>query len=92
MKTALFEGQPVIVHNPGNTFKITELYAYVSADEGGEGIIGAPIQGVMTPLIGADLDRMKSLRPVAKALAKQFGVKIKFMRFTLESATEVKFD
>jgi hypothetical protein len=61
---------------------ISEMGAYVMEDGEGEGIpafLGP--DGVWLPLVGADSDRMKSLRPMAEVVANEKGRPIKLIRF-----------
>lgn len=62
--------------------KVTELYAYVAADkdENDEGIPAMTVAGNVYPLMGADLERAKSLRPFAQALANKQNQSIKLIR------------
>lgn len=66
--------------------KITEIYAFVSVDEGGEGVVGMtlPIDGRETfmPFVCADKSRMESLKPIAKDIAKASGKTIKLIKMT----------
>lgn len=64
--------------------KIEEMWAWVSSDEGGEGILAAPIkEGVLSlPLVGADRDRMLSYARIAQQMADVFGIEVKLVRFT----------
>lgn len=72
-----------IIHDPGNTFKVENLWAYCSVDEGGEGIIAfARPDGTMIPLIGADETRVDQYREMAKTLAKRYGKKIVCKKFS----------
>jgi len=74
----------VIDLNPEkNTFKITELWAFVSSDEGGEGIVGKQMGPWMMPLIAADKARFDQLMPLAKELQKTLTKKVKVLRFKL---------
>jgi len=67
-----------------NTFKIKELCAFLSTNEGGEGIIGAHNdQGGLIPFVAADEKRLVSLMPEAKKIAKNVNKKVKLVKFTL---------
>jgi len=73
-----------IYHTPPNTFRITQLWAVLSSDEGGEGLCAGPvINGVMLPLIAADEARLESFMPMAHKIAKESGKKVKIVRFTV---------
>lgn len=73
--------------------KITELYAFISSDENGEGVIGhaMPINGqmVMMPFVCADKDRVDSLRPIAEKMAIDSKQQIRLIRFTSREDIEV---
>ncbi len=70
---------------------IDALWAFLSVDEGGEGLCGAPLQdGVLSlPMIGADEARVMSLRPIAFGLAKASGKRITLVRFHAREDIEV---
>jgi hypothetical protein len=66
--------------NTGQT--IDALYAWVATEpDGGEGVCSAQIADVHFPLVGADIDRMKSLRPYAEAIRKATGYPVRLVRF-----------
>lgn len=66
--------------------KITEMYAFVSVDEGGEGVVGMtmPVNGRETfmPFVCADKKRMEQLKPIAIDIARKSGKKIKLIKLT----------
>lgn len=67
--------------------QIKELYAFVSVDEGGEGVIGQVMQNpgqppIFMPFVCADKDRMESLKPLAKNIAKEQGIKVRLIKLT----------
>lgn len=58
-------GATVVVHDPPSLgYRIDRMFAYLSTDETGEGVIALPIGpgGSPMPLVGADADRMLSYR------------------------------
>lgn len=64
--------------------KITEMYAFVVVEaDGGEGVpaFAAP-NGLMMPLMGADLERIDDLTPVAQGIANATGRPMKILKFT----------
>ena len=67
--------------------KITEMFAYVMADKNkdDEGVIGfySPRVGGWVPMVGADMDRMKSLKQEADRISEQVGKPYKILKFTL---------
>jgi hypothetical protein len=66
--------------------KITEMYAFVSVDESGEGVVGMtmPVNGRETfmPFVCADKKRMESLKPIAKKIAQDSGKTIKLIKLS----------
>lgn len=64
--------------------KITELYAWVTADtdENDEGVpcVHSPVGPL--PLMGADLERAKSLRGFAEQVAQKSGRPVRLIRST----------
>ena len=66
--------------------KITEIYCFVSVDEGGEGVIGQQVDmpngKTFMPFVCADKARMESLKPLAKQISEKTGQKIKLIRLT----------
>lgn len=52
--------------------KITELYAFIAVGKDGEGIMGAMMKdGTMMPLIGADIERVDSIKEIADLIAEK---------------------
>lgn len=68
--------------------KITEIWAWVVTEaDGGEGLPGWLTASGWMPLIGADRERIESLRDIASAAAT--GLPLKLMRFTGAEVVEV---
>ena len=70
--------------------RIDEIFAFVSEDaEGHEGICGfrAP-DGSWLPMVGADKERVDTLRPIAKIVSEQTGMRIKLLKFSRRSFIE----
>ncbi len=76
---------------PKNHLVIQELYAYVSVDpeDQNEGIIAMATPSGPLPLVGADIDRMKSLRKVAEDVAERSKIQVKLLRFSVREEIEV---
>lgn len=72
--------------------KITEIYAFVSVDEGGEGIVGMTVnhngRDMLMPFVCADNKLLVSLKESAKKLAKNHNQKIKLIK--LDNRTELE--
>lgn len=71
--------------------KIDEMYAFVVEDSGpdDEGIIGMNTKGGWMPLVGADMARIESLRPIARDIAHQLGKPVKLLHFDNRMELEV---
>lgn len=70
-------------------FKIKELWAYVATEsDGTEGVCGWRTSSGMVPLIGADKERVVSMRPRAADVARQSGVPIKLVKFSTREDIE----
>jgi hypothetical protein len=64
--------------------KIEAVYCYIIDEkDGGEGIpaVQTPDGGWM-PLVGADLERLESLKPVAQATANKLQKHMRIVKFT----------
>ncbi len=63
--------------------KITEMFAFVCTDkDGSDGIPAVQTGHFLAPLLGTDMKRIDSVRPVAQALADDKGVAMKLVRFS----------
>ena len=63
--------------------KIDAVYAFIATDEGGsEGIPAFVSDNNLTiPMIGADMDRVEHLRPIAEQMALGKGIIITLAKF-----------
>ena len=72
----------------GRFLRITELYAFVSKDDKGhEGIIGMTLpNGVFMPFIGADVDRVEMLKPLADKICadQKMEYEIRYFSFNAD--------
>jgi hypothetical protein len=68
---------------PNYMGRISAIWAYLSVDDGGEGICGAPIglNFSTIPLIAADKARLDQCRPIALSVARSFGKPVRLVRF-----------
>ena len=64
--------------------KIEQIFAFISLDEGpeDEGVIAWKIGDSWIPLVGADMARIDSLRPMAKKIAEITGKRIVLSKFS----------
>lgn len=70
---------------------IDKLFAFITADSGpeDEGVIAFYEGGAWFPMVGADMKRIESLRPIAEQLAKDVGKPIRLVHFTNRVEVEV---
>lgn len=71
--------------------RIEQMYAFVAEDSGpdDEGLIGMNTPQGWMPLVGANLVRVESLKPIAKAIARQLGKPVKLLHFERRKEIEV---
>ena len=71
--------------------RIDEMYAYIStdADENDEGIVGFHTGKEWIPCVGADMDRMNSLRPMAEMIATKENMTLLLVKFSTRTELEV---
>jgi hypothetical protein len=76
--------------HPGRGQAISVLYAWIATEpDGGEGVCSAQIGDTHMPLVGADLDRIKSLRQWAEAARRATGYPVRLVRFGSREDLEV---
>ncbi len=70
--------------------KIDALFAFISVDEGpeDEGIVAARMGNMWMPLVGADMDRVESLKPLAVGVARLTGKRIVLAKFSVREDLE----
>jgi hypothetical protein len=69
-------------HTPPNTYQITEVYAFLSVDEGGNGVIARRFGDVMLPMIVTTTRLLDSMKVEAQRVAKETGKPIVLAKFT----------
>ena len=64
--------------------RIEQMYAFVAEDSGpdDEGVVGFMANTGWMPMVGADMARVESLKPIAQHIVSTTGKKIKLLRFT----------
>ena len=64
--------------------KITEMFAFIAEDTGpeDEGVTAYSLGAVWMPMVGADMARVNSLRPIAQQIASSSGKVVRLLRFT----------
>lgn len=67
--------------------RVDELWAFLATDptDNTEGIISVQTNQGHMPLVGADLARMESLRPLARDVGDRTGAQITLARFTVRT-------
>lgn len=70
--------------------KIERMFAFITEDEpGSEGIIGVQTYSGLMPLVGADMKRVESLRPIAQATATATGKSVALVLFEVRKVVEI---
>lgn len=71
-----------LFHTP-TARRIDEMFAWVCTEpDGSEGLVGWHTSIGWVPLVGGDVDRMRSLRPQAEITRKETGWPVRLVRFT----------
>jgi hypothetical protein len=92
INVAIDAQRPVAVelHAPANYLgRIDRLWAFLSVDDGGEGVIAAPLGNMTVPLVAADKRRVDDLIPIAKQMARVFGKPIRLAKFSKREDVEI---
>lgn len=81
----------VAIDTPNYLGRIDHIWAFLSVDEGGEGVCAAPLgHGMLTvPMIAADDKRLVSLKPIARKMATMFQKPVRLARFTVREDVEI---
>jgi hypothetical protein len=81
----------VAISPPNYMGRIDQIWAFLSLDDGGEGVVAGPLlgPGSMVPLIAADKRRLDSLIPKAKEIVRMFGKPIRLAKFTKREDVEI---
>lgn len=63
--------------------RIETMYAFIAEDTSpdDEGIIGMNTGTGWMPLVGADMERVESLKPIAQSISRQTGKRVKILQF-----------
>lgn len=62
---------------------IEEMFCFIATEENGdEGIPAFGGNGMFYPMVGADLERVEQLKPIAAQIAKVSNKKIRVVKFT----------
>ena len=73
--------RPKIYTTQKETRLLSELYAFVADDRNGEGVMAMKRGFEWMPLIGADLERVKHLIPIAKKIAEDSKTTFRILLF-----------
>lgn len=79
-----FKGHDPETGEPLTDLSVDELWAYLftSPEDNVEGIAAVHGTDGWTPMVGADEERMRMLRPAAEALARFLSLEVKLVRFS----------
>jgi hypothetical protein len=88
------EMDKVYPQDPNTMPEIQSISAFLVLDpaDNNEGIIACDLpgsRGMPMPLIGADAERIESLRPIAQQIANVKGVPVRLVRFSVREVIEV---
>lgn len=81
----------VHISPPNYLGRIDHIWAFLSVDDGGEGICAAPLgHGMLTvPMIAADKRRLDSLKPIARKMANIFHKPVRLAKFATREDVEI---
>lgn len=74
-----------VLHNPDNYMgRVDKMWAFLSVDDGGEGLCAGPLfgPGTLAPLVCVDRKHLDKLREVAKKIATMSGKPVRLAKFT----------
>lgn len=73
------------------TLRIESMYAFVAVDpeDDTEGVIGFTAPSGWIPMVGADMDMVEKLRPMAEGIARAHSQKVLLVHFTNREEVEV---
>jgi hypothetical protein len=78
-----------MAYKPNTGQSIDRIYAWIAVEpDGGEGILSAQIGEVHMPLVGADKERIESLREYAKMIHLKTLYPIKLVVFETKTILE----
>lgn len=69
--------------------RIESLYAFIAEDDLGEGVCSFRTGDTMLPMVGANWERVESLKEIAREIAKASGKRIRLVRFASREEIEV---
>jgi len=64
--------------------RIEQMFAFICEDRGpdDEGVVAAPFGNQVLPLVGADIERVESLKPIVQSVADKLRKKVKIVVFS----------
>ena len=70
--------------------RIDQMYAFVAIDpqDNTEGVISIEEGGTIFPLVGADMERVEQLRPLALGIAELYKTSVMLLRFSTREEVE----
>lgn len=75
----------------GGQVRIDEMYAFIQLDptDNTEGVIAFMSGSGWMPMVGADMERVKFLRPMAKRVASDTGAPVTLIKLSVREEVEV---
>ena len=73
------------------TLRIESMYAFIAVDpdDDTEGVIGFTAPSGWIPMVGADMEMVEKLRPMAEGIARAHTQTVKLVHFTQREEVEV---
>jgi len=62
--------------------KIEKMYAFISENDEGEGLMAFKDKKTWMPMVGADFKKVEGLVPIAEDLSKFYGIKYRIVEFS----------
>jgi hypothetical protein len=74
----------------GGQRQIDQMYAFTQVDplDNTEGVIAFLAESGWIPMVGADMDRIEYLRPMAQRVANETRTPVKLLRFSFRQVME----
>jgi len=76
------------VIDPGNEAPVTELHAFLSVDENGEGICAMYLKGRWFTMVSAKPSVVEHMKIHARTIAKRTGKPVRLVKFTSREEIE----
>jgi len=82
----------IAIDTTPNEAPITELFAWLSTDETGDGIIASIIGGMAMPMVTSKRRVAEAMRPFVEEMGRQAKRKVTLVRFVRETNDDPSID